>query len=191
MAQIVHTKINVQRKITSILLCQLCFNFLLYHTSKIQPLASNLKLISKILYECIRTFEYFPIWIFVRIIFVSFFWYEYIRIFIRIAFLIRIYSDIRSYHLFDTNIFGYSFVSFFGYKYIRIFVRIENLYSPHPGPDASRKFWRFKGGQKMTFHQRPFSPKKWPKNSYFGEQILHRLTSEGAGIPILKLSVTF
>ena len=134
MAQIVHTKINVQRKITSILLCQLCFNFLLYHTSKIQPLASNLKLISKIWYECIRMFEYFPIWIFVRIIFVSFFWYEYIRIFIRIAFLIRIYSDIRSYHLFDTNIFGYSFVSFFGYKYIRIFVRIENLYSPHPVP---------------------------------------------------------
>ena len=41
-------KINVQRKITSILLCQLCFNFLLYHTSKIQHLASNLKLISKI-----------------------------------------------------------------------------------------------------------------------------------------------
>ena len=140
MAQIVHTKINVQRKITSILLCQLCFNFLLYHTSKIQPLASNLKLISKILYECIRTFEYFPIWIFVRIIFVSFFWYEYIRIFIRIAFLIRIYSDIRSYHLFDTNIFGYSFVSFFGYKYIRIFVRIENLYSPHPGLGSMRHF---------------------------------------------------
>ena len=137
MAQIVHTKINVQRKITSILLCQLCFNFLLYHTSKIQHLASNLKLISKIWYECIRTFEYFPIRIFVRTIFVSFFWYEYIRIFVRIAFLIRIYSDIRSYHFFDTNIFGYSFVSFFGYKYIRIFVRIENLYSPHPGIDKS------------------------------------------------------
>ena len=111
MAQIVHTKINVQRKITSILLCQLCFNFLLYHTSKIQPLASNLKLISKILYECIRTFEYFPIWIFVRIIFVSFFWYEYIRIFIRLAFLIRIYSDIPSYCYLDINIFEYLFVS--------------------------------------------------------------------------------
>ena len=137
MAQIVHTKINVQRKITSILLCQLCFNFLLYHTSKIQHLASNLKLISKIWYECIRTFEYFPIRIFVRTIFVSFFWYEYIRIFVRIAFLIRIYSDIRSYHFFDTNIFGYSFVSFFGYKYIRIFVRIENLYSPHPDTKTS------------------------------------------------------
>ena len=47
---------------------------------------------------------------------------EYIRIFsdtnirsyhIRIIFLIRIYSDIRSYCFFDTNIFGYSFVSFF------------------------------------------------------------------------------
>ena len=131
MAQIVHTKINVQRKITSILLCQLCFNFLLYHTSKIQPLASNLKLISKIWYKCIRTFEYFPIWIFICIILV-FFWYKYIRIFIRIAFFIRIYSEIHSYHLFDTNIFGYSFVSFFGNKYIRIFIRIKNLYSPHP-----------------------------------------------------------
>ena len=81
-------------------------------------------------------FEYFPIRIFVRIIFVSFFWCEYIQIFVRIVFLIRIYSDIRSYHFFDTNIFGYSFVSFFGYKYIRIFVRIENLYSPHPAPEA-------------------------------------------------------
>ena len=111
MAQLVHTKINVQRKITSILLCQLCFNFLLYHTSKIQHLASNLKLISKILYECIRTFEYFPIRIFVRTIFISFFWYEYIRIFVRIAFLIRIYSDIRSYRFLDINIFEYSFVS--------------------------------------------------------------------------------
>ena len=47
---------------------------------------------------------------------------EYIRIFsatnvrlyhIRIIFLIRIYSDIHSYHFFYTNIFGYSFVSFF------------------------------------------------------------------------------
>ena len=109
-------KINVQRKITSILLCQLCFNFLLYHTSKIQHLASNLKLISKIWYECIRTFEYFLIQIFIRIIFVSFFWYEYIRIFVRIAFLIRIYSDIRSYRFLDINIFEYSFVS-------RIYIR--------------------------------------------------------------------
>ena len=108
------------------------------------------KFISKILYECIRTFEYFPIWIFVRIIFVSFFWYEYIRIFIRIAFLIRIYSDIRSYHLFDTNIFGYSFVSFFGYKYIRIFVRIENLYSPHPGPKEARRANRLEVGARRA-----------------------------------------
>ena len=55
-------------------------------------------------------FEYFPVRIFVRIIFVSFFyanifgysfvlffWYEYIRIFVRIIFLMRIYSDIPSY----------------------------------------------------------------------------------------------
>ena len=40
-SKIVHTQINIQRKITSILLCQLCFNFLLYHTSKIQ--LSNIK----------------------------------------------------------------------------------------------------------------------------------------------------
>ena len=102
------------------------FNFLLYHTSKIQHPTS------KIWYECIRIFEYFPIRIFVRIIFVSFVWYEYIRIFVRIIFLIQIYSDIRSYHFFDTNIFGYSFLSFFGYRYIRIFIRIKNSYSPHP-----------------------------------------------------------
>ena len=85
-------------------------------------------------YKCIRTFKYFPIQIFVRIIFVSFVWYEYIRIFVHIILLIRIYSDIRLYHFFDTNIFGYSFVSFFGNKYIRIFVRIKNSYSPHPDP---------------------------------------------------------
>ena len=129
MAQIFHTKINVQRKITSILLCQLCFNFLLYHTSKIQPLASNLKLISKILYEWYQGVANIRI-------------FEYIRIFsgtnihsyhIRIIFLMRIYSDIHSYeysfvsysyHFSDTNIFGYSFVLLFWYKYIRIFVRI-------------------------------------------------------------------
>ena len=59
--------------------------------------------------------------------------FEYIRIFsdtnirsyhIRIIFLMQIYSDIRSYCFFDTNIFGYSFVSFFWYEYIRIFVHI-------------------------------------------------------------------
>ena len=71
--------------------------------------------------------------------------YSYIQIFsdtnirsyhIRIICLIRIYSDIRSYHFFYTNIFGYSFVSFFGYKYIQIFVRIENLYLSHPGTNG-------------------------------------------------------
>merc|ERR1712212_1301962 len=59
--------------------------------------------------------------------FVSFFGYEYIRIFVRVNFLdtnifgysfvstfwIRIYSDIRSWQDFDSNIFGYSFVSIF------------------------------------------------------------------------------
>ena len=59
--------------------------------------------------------------------------FEYIQIFsatnirsyhIRILFLIRIYSYIRSYHFFDPNIFGYSFVSYFSYHSvlnIRIF----------------------------------------------------------------------
>ena len=61
----------------------------------------------------IQIFEYFPIRIFVRIIFVSFFLYKYIRIFVRIVFLIQIYSHIRWYHFFDTNIFGYSFALFF------------------------------------------------------------------------------
>ena len=42
----------------------------------------------------------------------------YIRIFVRIFSLIRIYSDIRSYRFLDINIFKYSF---------------KNLYSSHPG----------------------------------------------------------
>ena len=96
----------------AIVLAALCFNFLFCHTSKIWQI------------------------------------YLYIRIFantnihsyhIRIIFLIWIYSDIRSYHFFDTNIFGYSFVSFLGYKYIRIFIRIENLYSSHPDSDRPSK----------------------------------------------------
>ena len=37
----------------------------------------------------------------------------FIRTFVRIIFCIRIYSDIRSYRNFVTNIFGYSFVSKF------------------------------------------------------------------------------
>ena len=92
-------------------------------------------------YSFVLFFWYEYIRIFIRFIFL----YEYIRIFIRIIFFIWIYSDIRSYHFFDKNIFGYpfmpnflkwiysnirlyqyfdmnifgySFVSFFGYKYI-------------------------------------------------------------------------
>ena len=45
-------------------------------------------------------FKYFPIRIFICIILVWFFF-------------IRIYSNIRSYDVFDTNIFGYLFVSIF------------------------------------------------------------------------------
>ena len=61
------------------------------------------------IFECMNTFEYFPIRIFVHIIFVSFF---YTNIFI--------YSFLC---FFNTNIFVYSFVSFFytnifGYSFV-------------------------------------------------------------------------
>ena len=79
--------------------------------------------------ECekyIRIFEYFL--------------YEYLfgHSFVSI-FLIRIYSDIRSYHFLDTNIFGYSFVSksysvrvwrIFEYSNIRIIFN-TNIHSYH------------------------------------------------------------
>ena len=35
LAKIVHTQINIQRKIPFPFFCQLCFNFMLYHKSKI------------------------------------------------------------------------------------------------------------------------------------------------------------
>jgi len=70
-----------------------------------------------VVFENTKIFEYIRIFSFDTNIFVySFvliFCYEYIRIFVRIKILIRIYSDIRSYLNFDTNIFGYSFVSIF------------------------------------------------------------------------------
>ena len=64
----------------------------------------------------------------------------------------QIYSDIRSYCCFDTNIFGYSFVSFFGYNYIQIFVRIENLYSSHP--DAELLKVEIAGNEMITIATR-------------------------------------
>ena len=36
----------------------------------------------------------------------------------------NIYSDIRSYQNFDTNIFGYSFMSKISYEFIQISVRV-------------------------------------------------------------------
>ena len=63
-------------------------------------------------------FEYFPVRIFIRIIFVSFLWCEYIRIFICIVFL---YEYIRIFVR----------IVFFRYEYIRIFVCIEISYSSH------------------------------------------------------------
>ena len=66
-----------------------------------------------------------------RYSFVLFFWYEYIRIFVRIIFLIRIYSDIRSYRFFIriySNIFRYkySFVSYSYHFFIRIYSDIRS-----------------------------------------------------------------
>ena len=56
---------------------------------------------------------YLNIWIYLSWKFIqAFVRLKYIRIFVRIVFLIRIYSDIHSYHYFDTNIFVYSFISF-------------------------------------------------------------------------------
>ena len=62
--------------------------------------------------EYIQIFEYFWSEYLFGYSFVSFFGYEYIRIFVRVNFL-------------DTNIFGYSFVSRFWFEYIRIFVCIN------------------------------------------------------------------
>ena len=64
------------------------------------------------IYSNIQIFEYFWSKYLFGYSFVSFFWYEYIWLFVRINFL-------------DTNIFGYSFVAIFWYEYIRIFVRIN------------------------------------------------------------------
>ena len=46
-------------------------------------------------------------------IFVSSFWYNYIRIFVRMIFLTQTYSDICSYRFLDIDIFEYLFVSKF------------------------------------------------------------------------------
>ena len=62
------------------------------------------------IYSNIWIFKYFWSKYLFGYSFVSFFGYEYIRIFVRVNFL-------------DTNIFGYSFVARFWYEYIRIFVR--------------------------------------------------------------------
>ena len=63
-----------------------------------------------------RIFAYFLLQIYSNIRLYHYFWYEYIRIYVRTIFLIRIYSYNRSYCFFDTNIFGYSFVLFFSIR---------------------------------------------------------------------------
>ena len=71
--------------------------------------------------------------------------YSYIQIFsvrnirayyIRIIFSIRIYSDIRSYHFFYTNIFGYIRIVFFytntfGYSFVSKF-HIRHIHTSSP-----------------------------------------------------------
>ena len=85
------------------------FNFLLYYTSKIQHLTSNLKLNIK---HCLWIYLYIQIFSNTKIrSYHIIFLYKYIWIFIRIIFLIRIYSDMRLYRFWDINIFKYSFVS--------------------------------------------------------------------------------
>ena len=71
-------------------------------------------------------FEYFPPRIFVRIIFVSFFWYEYIRTFVRIVF-------------FNTNIFGYSFVSKFHIRHTMVYPQ-STVRWPNFGLSSKKNF---------------------------------------------------
>ena len=66
--------------------------------------------------EYIRIFEYSNILvtnIYSDIRSYQFFFYEYIRTFVRVKFVLRIYSDIHLCKFVDTNIFRYSFVSKF------------------------------------------------------------------------------
>ena len=89
-------------------------------------------------------FKYFLFKYLIGYSFISIFWYEFIWIFVRIIFLIWIYSDIRSYqnhtlcyrvwHIFEYSYhfqYEHSLVSylycFFLYEYNRIFVRIVFL----------------------------------------------------------------
>ena len=64
------------------------------------------------IYSNIRIFKYFWSEYLFGYSFVSFFGYEYIRIFVRVNFL-------------DTNIFEIAFVARFWFRYIRTFVRIN------------------------------------------------------------------
>ena len=97
-------------------------------------------------------FFYKYIWIFFRIIFwykciqifiCIIFVYKYIWIFIRIILLIGIYSDIRSYHFLDKNIFKYSFVSKIYIRhpgtchiFLKIFNQINRLKYAFPPPPS-------------------------------------------------------
>ena len=67
------------------------------------------------IYSNNRIFEYFLYEYLFGHSFISIFWYEYIRIFVRIIFLIRIYLDIRSYQ-------NYTLLECDEYLKIRIFV---------------------------------------------------------------------
>ena len=71
-------------------------------------------------------------WVYIRVWrifgYSNIFWYKYLFVSYSYHFFIWIYSDIRSYCFFSTNILRYSFVSFFWYKYIRIFIHIVFKY---------------------------------------------------------------
>ena len=98
-------------------------NFVLWHIGRVihAPCPSDKWVCARVwrIYSNIRIFEYFWYEYLFGHSFASFFVYEYIRIFVRIKILLRIYSDIRSYQNFDTNIFGHSFV------FLRIYSNIS------------------------------------------------------------------
>ena len=106
------------------------FNFLLYYTSKIQHLTSNLKPNIKNLL-CI---------------------YSYIRIFsntnirlyhIRSIFFVQIYSDIRSYRFLEINIFEYSFISKIHIRQccVAALTYCKMCVCPHSDSDNDEAFW--------------------------------------------------
>ena len=118
--------------------------------------------------------------------FVWIFWYKYIRIFVRVKKFIQIYSDIRSCHFHDMNIFGYSFVS----KSIRM---------SHSGPDVPVAFVVQLGRQDQTMKWSSFSTHFTQKVSFSqlwkksgsgavkrGEKSVNQIENKGEGMHLLE-----